>query len=105
MQGVDYVLHQAALGSVPQSLEEPMVSHDVNVTGFLNVLDAARRAGVRRFVYAASSSTYGDEPNLPQREERIGNPPSPYGATKLANQLDAACMRAATVSRQLGCAI
>ena len=87
MQGVDYVLHQAALGSVPQSLEEPMVSHDVNVTGFLNVLDAARRAGVRRFVYAASSSTYGDEPNLPQREERIGNPLSPYGATKLANEI------------------
>ena len=87
MQGVDYVLHQAALGSVPRSLDEPLVSHDVNVTGFLNILDAARQAGVRRFVYAASSSTYGDEPTLPQREERIGNPLSPYGATKLANEI------------------
>lgn len=85
--GVDYVLHQAALGSVPRSVKDPMTSHDVNVTGFLTVLDAAREAGVRRFVYAASSSTYGDEPNLPKREERIGNPLSPYAVTKLANEL------------------
>jgi len=88
--GVDYVLHQAALGSVPRSLADPLTSHDVNVTGFVNMLDAARLAGVRRFVYAASSSTYGDEPNLPKREERIGNPLSPYAATKLANEVYAA---------------
>ena len=88
--GVDFVLHQAALGSVPRSLADPLTSHDVNVTGFLNILDAARRAGVRRFVYAASSSTYGDEPNLPKREDRIGNPLSPYAATKLADEIYAA---------------
>ena len=85
--GVEIVLHQAALGSVPRSLADPLTSHDVNVTGFVNLLDAARLAGVRRFVYAASSSTYGDEPNLPKREERIGNPLSPYAATKLANEV------------------
>jgi UDP-N-acetylglucosamine 4-epimerase len=90
VQGVNYVLHQAALGSVPRSLAEPLVSHDVNVTGFLNMLDAARLAGVCRFVYAASSSTYGDEPNLPKREDRIGNPLSPYAVTKLANEIYAA---------------
>jgi UDP-N-acetylglucosamine 4-epimerase len=87
MAGVDIVLHQAALGSVPRSIEEPLVSHDVNVTGFLNVLEAARQAGVQRFVYAASSSTYGDEPSLPKREDRIGNALSPYAATKLANEI------------------
>lgn len=86
-EGVDTVLHQAALGSVPRSLADPLTSHDVNVTGFLNMLDAARRAGVRRFIYAASSSTYGDSPELPKREERIGNPLSPYAATKLANEI------------------
>jgi UDP-N-acetylglucosamine/UDP-N-acetylgalactosamine 4-epimerase len=85
--GVDIVLHQAALGSVPRSLAEPLTTHDANVTGFINVLDAARRAGVARFIYAASSSTYGDEPNLPKVEERIGNPLSPYAATKLANEI------------------
>ena len=84
---VEIVLHQAALGSVPRSLADPQTSHDVNVTGFINMLDAARLAGVRRFVYAASSSTYGDEPNLPKREDRIGNPLSPYAATKLANEI------------------
>lgn len=87
VEGVDYVLHQAALGSVPRSLADPLTSHDVNVTGFINMLDAARLAGVRRFIYAASSSTYGDEPNLPKQEERIGNPLSPYAATKLANEI------------------
>jgi UDP-N-acetylglucosamine 4-epimerase len=87
VRGVGVVLHQAALGSVPRSLAEPMISHDVNVTGFLNMLDAARRGGVPRFVYAASSSTYGDEPDLPKREERIGNPLSPYAVTKLVNEL------------------
>jgi UDP-N-acetylglucosamine 4-epimerase len=85
--GVDYVLHQAALGSVPRSVAAPIISHEVNATGFLHVLDAARRAGVRRIVYAASSSTYGDEPNLPKREDRIGNPLSPYAATKLINEI------------------
>ena len=87
VEGVDFVLHQAALGSVPRSLADPLTSHDVNVTGFVNMLDAARLSGVKRFVYAASSSTYGDEPNLPKREERIGNPLSPYAATKLANEI------------------
>ncbi|HUE78770.1 MAG TPA: SDR family oxidoreductase [Sphingomicrobium sp.] len=90
VDGVDYVLHQAALGSVPRSLADPLTSHDVNVTGFVNLIDAARNAGVKRFVYAASSSTYGDEPNLPKREERIGNPLSPYAATKLTNEIYAA---------------
>ncbi|GAA4040355.1 SDR family oxidoreductase [Sphingomonas rosea] len=88
--GVDVVLHQAALGSVPRSLADPLTSHDVNVTGFVRMLDAARQAGVGRFVYAASSSTYGDEPALPKREERIGNPLSPYAVTKLVNELYAA---------------
>jgi len=87
VDGVDYVLHQAALGSVPRSIADPMTSHDVNVTGFLNMLDAARRAGVQRFVYAASSSTYGDSPDLPKREDRIGAPLSPYAATKLMDEI------------------
>jgi len=90
VKGVDVVLHQAALGSVPRSIADPLTSHDVNVTGFVNMLDAARNAGLKRFVYAASSSTYGDEPNLPKREDRIGNPLSPYAATKLANEIYAA---------------
>jgi UDP-N-acetylglucosamine 4-epimerase len=85
--GIDIVLHQAALGSVPRSMADPLTSHDTNVTGFLNMLDAARQAGVSRFVYAASSSTYGDEPNLPKVEDRIGNPLSPYAATKLADEI------------------
>lgn len=85
--GVDIVLHQAALGSVPRSLADPFTSHEVNVTGFLRMLDAARRAGVGRFVYAASSSTYGDEPHLPKREDRIGRPLSPYAATKLMDEI------------------
>jgi UDP-N-acetylglucosamine 4-epimerase len=87
VEGVDFVLHQAALGSVPRSIADPITSHDVNVTGMLNMLDAARRAGARRFVYAASSSTYGDSKELPKREEKIGNPLSPYAATKLANEI------------------
>ena len=90
VDGVDHVLHQAALGSVPRSIADPVTSHDVNITGFLNMLDAARRAGVTRFVYAASSSTYGDSQDLPKREDRIGNPLSPYAATKLANEIYAA---------------
>lgn len=87
VDGVDIVLHQAALGSVPRSIADPLTTHDVNITGFLNMLDAARCAGVSRFVYAASSSTYGDEASLPKREDRIGNPLSPYAVTKLANEI------------------
>jgi UDP-N-acetylglucosamine 4-epimerase len=87
---VDYVLHQAALGSVPRSIEDPLTTNAANITGFVNMLVAARDAGVRRFVYAASSSTYGDHPDLPKIEERIGNPLSPYAVTKLVNELYAA---------------
>lgn len=84
---VKYVLHQAALGSVPRSLENPIATNASNVDGFLNMLVAARDAGVTRFVYAASSSTYGDDPGLPKVEDRIGNPLSPYAVTKLVNEL------------------
>lgn len=87
VRGADVILHQAALGSVPRSIEDPLTSHDANVTGFVNMIEAARQAGVGRFLYAASSSTYGDEPTLPKREDRIGNPLSPYAATKLANEI------------------
>jgi len=86
-EGVDFVLHQAALGSVPRSLEDPLTSHEVNVTGTVKMLLAAREAGVKRFVYAASSSTYGDHPGLPKVEERIGRPLSPYAVTKYADEL------------------
>jgi UDP-N-acetylglucosamine 4-epimerase len=85
--GVNYVLHQAALGSVPRSIEDPLTTNASNITGFLNMLVAARDAGVRRMVYAASSSTYGDHPDLPKVEEKIGNPLSPYAVTKLVNEL------------------
>ena len=85
--GVDYVLHQAALGSVPRSLEDPLSTHAANNTGFLNMLVAARDAKVKRFVYAASSSTYGDHPGLPKVEDVIGKPLSPYAVTKLVNEL------------------
>jgi UDP-N-acetylglucosamine 4-epimerase len=84
--GVDYVLHQAALGSVPRSLEDPINTNANNIDGFLNMLVAAREAGVERFVYAASSSTYGDHPGLPKVEDRIGKPLSPYAVTKLVNE-------------------
>jgi UDP-N-acetylglucosamine 4-epimerase len=87
VQGVDSVLHQAALGSVPRSIADPRLTNDCNVSGFLNVLVAARDAGVRRFVYAASSSTYGDHPGLPKVEDRIGRPLSPYAVTKYVNEL------------------
>ncbi len=85
--GVDYVLHQAALGSVPRSIEDPVATNSNNISGFLNMLVAARDAGVKRFVYAASSSTYGDHPDLPKVEDNIGNPLSPYAVTKLVNEL------------------
>ena len=87
VQGVDYVLHQAALGSVPRSIKDPQTSNEVNVSGFLNMLTAARDAAVKRFVYAASSSTYGDSENLPKVEEIIGKPLSPYAITKYVNEL------------------
>ena len=86
-KGVEYVLHQAALGSVPRSLEDPLSTHAANNTGFLNMLVAARDAQVKRFVYAASSSTYGDHPGLPKVEDVIGKPLSPYAVTKLVNEL------------------
>jgi UDP-N-acetylglucosamine 4-epimerase len=85
--GVDMVLHQAALGSVPRSIEDPITSHSTNVTGFLNMLVAARDAKVKRFVYAASSAAYGDWPGLPKVEQTIGRPLSPYGAGKYMNEL------------------
>ena len=85
--GADYVLHQAALGSVPRSINDPVTTNAVNVDGFLNMLVAARDAGVQRFVYAASSSTYGDHPGLPKVEDVIGKPLSPYAVTKYVNEL------------------
>ena len=85
--GVDFVLHHAALGSVPRSVEDPLASHETNLTGFVNTLVAGRDAGVARFIYAASSSTYGDHPGLPKVEETIGRPLSPYAVTKYANEL------------------
>ncbi|SMC82378.1 SDR family oxidoreductase [Moheibacter sediminis] len=87
VQGVDFVLHQAALGSVPRSIADPITSNAVNVSGFLNMLVASRDAGVKRFVYAASSSTYGDSESLPKVENIIGNPLSPYAITKYVNEL------------------
>lgn len=87
VQGVDYVLHQAALGSVPRSINDPITTNDVNVSGFLNMLVASRDANVKRFVYAASSSTYGDSVGLPKVEEVIGKPLSPYAITKYVNEL------------------
>lgn len=86
-KGVDYVLHQAALGSVPRSIENPINTNATNIDGFLNMLVAARDASVKRFVYAASSSTYGDHPGLPKVEENIGRPLSPYAVTKFVNEL------------------
>ena len=85
--GVDYILHQAALGSVPRSVADPITSNATNITGFLNMLVAARDAKVKRFVYAASSSTYGDHPALPKVEDTIGKPLSPYAVTKYVNEL------------------
>jgi UDP-N-acetylglucosamine 4-epimerase len=86
-EGADYVLHQAALGSVPRSINDPLTTNAANITGFLNMLVAARDAKARRFVYAASSSTYGDHPGLPKVEHLIGRPLSPYAVTKYVNEL------------------
>lgn len=85
--GVDYVLHQAAVGSVPRSMVDPIASHEANVTGFINMLVAARDQKVKRFVYASSSAIYGDHPGLPKVEDKIGSPLSPYAATKLINEV------------------
>jgi len=87
VEGVEVVLHQAALGSVPRSVNDPVTTNDVNIGGFVNMLTAAKDAGIKRFVYAASSSTYGDHPTLPKVEERIGKPLSPYAITKYVNEL------------------
>ena len=87
VKDVDYVLHQAALGSVPRSINDPLTSNEVNISGFLNMLVASRDAKVRRFIYAASSSTYGDLENLPKIENEIGKPLSPYAITKYVNEL------------------
>lgn len=86
-QGIDYVLHEAALGSVPRSVKDPITSNAVNIDGFLNMLVAARDARVKRFIFAASSSTYGDSEQLPKVEEKIGRPLSPYAVTKYVNEL------------------
>lgn len=87
VEGNEYVLHEAALGSVPRSIKDPITSNEVNISGFLNMLVASRDAGVKRFVYAASSSTYGDSANLPKVEDVIGKPLSPYAITKYVNEL------------------
>ncbi|GAB3025481.1 SDR family oxidoreductase [Niabella terrae] len=87
VEGCDFVLHQAALGSVPRSIKDPITTNEVNISGFLNMLVASRDSGVKRFVYAASSSTYGDSKALPKVEEEIGKPLSPYAITKFVNEL------------------
>lgn len=87
VEGADFVFHEAALGSVPRSIKDPVTTNDVNISGFLNMLIAARDAGVRRFIYAASSSTYGDSKSLPKVEDVIGKPLSPYAITKYVNEL------------------
>ncbi|MEL1247921.1 SDR family oxidoreductase [Flavobacterium helocola] len=87
VSGIDFVLHQAALGSVPRSINDPITTNEVNVSGFLNMLIASRNANVKRFIYAASSSTYGDSESLPKIEEVIGKPLSPYAVTKYVNEL------------------
>lgn len=87
VEGIDYVSHQAALGSVPRSINDPITTNNVNISGFLNMLVACRDAKVKRMIYAASSSTYGDHPGLPKVEDQIGNPLSPYAVTKYVNEL------------------
>ena len=101
-KGADYVLHQAALGSVPRSIEDPILTNANNIDGFLNMLVAARDAGVSGFVYAASSSTYGDEPTLPKVENRIGKPLSPYAVTKYVNELYASVFASAYGFKTIG---
>lgn len=84
---IDAVCHQAAIGSVPRSIKDPITTNDVNISGFVNILTSSKDAGIKRFVYASSSSVYGDEPNLPKKEDRIGNPLSPYAVTKYTNEV------------------
>ncbi len=98
----DMVLHQAALGSVPRSITDPVTTNETNITGFLHMLVAARDAGVKTFVYAASSSTYGDHPNLPKQEDIIGNPLSPYAVTKYVNELYAKVFSSTYDMRTIG---
>lgn len=95
VEGIEYVFHQAALGSVPRSLVDPVTTTDVNIGGFVKVLFASKEAGVKRFIYAASSSTYGDHPDLPKVEDKIGNPLSPYAITKYVDELYAKVFTAA----------
>jgi len=87
VDGIEYVFHEAALGSVPRSIKDPVTSTDVNIGGFVKMLFASKEAGVKRFIYAASSSTYGDHPDLPKVEDKIGSPLSPYAITKYVNEL------------------
>ena len=87
LNGVDYVLHQAALGSIPRSINDPINTNNSNIVGFLNLLTAAKESNIKRFIFAGSSSTYGDHPALPKKEENIGNPLSPYAITKFVNEL------------------
>ncbi len=101
-EGADYVLHQAALGSVPRSIVEPLASHECNVTGFLNMLIAARDQRVKRFVYASSSAVYGDDQELPKMENKIGRPLSPYAATKLINEVYADAFAASYQTESIG---
>lgn len=100
--GADIVLHEAALGSVPKSIANPIATNENNINGFLNMLVAARDAGIKRFVYAASSSTYGDEQTLPKKEERIGSPLSPYAVTKYVNELYAKVFASTYGTRCIG---
>ncbi|HQU97927.1 MAG TPA: SDR family oxidoreductase [Nitrosomonas sp.] len=86
-EGMDYVSHQAALGSVPRSIKDPLTTNEVNITGFVNMITAAKESGIKTFVYASSSSVYGSEPTLPKIENRVGDPLSPYAVTKKANEL------------------
>ena len=87
VSGVDYILHEAALGSIPRSINDPITTNDVNIGGFLNMLVAARDLKIKRFIFAASSSTYGDSKDLPKVEDKIGKPMSPYALTKLVDEL------------------
>ncbi len=102
VKGADYVFHQAALGSVPRSIKDPVTSTDVNIGGFVKMINASREAGVRRFIYAASSSTYGDHPDLPKMEDKIGKPLSPYAITKYVDELYAANFAATYGTESIG---
>lgn len=101
-EGIEHVLHQAALGSVPRSIKDPAATHSVNVDGFINMLEAARAEGCASFVYASSSSVYGDHPDLPKREPAVGNPLSPYAASKRCNEIYASAWREAYGSKIYG---